>query len=76
VSRTYHHGKDRHIRVRGIRRPTDLRRLSLALIDLAHAQTEAEAEAEHQRQADRSKAKRGGAGKDRTTSRRDKGEGA
>ena len=31
MSRTYHHGKDRHIRVRGIRRPTDLRRLARAL---------------------------------------------
>ncbi|HEV3340352.1 MAG TPA: hypothetical protein VG125_08340 [Pirellulales bacterium] len=53
MSRTYHHGKDRHIRVRGIRRPTDLRRLARALVELEYqqAQAEAEAEAEHQREA-------------------------
>lgn len=50
MSRTYHHG-ERHIRVRGIRQdPTDLRRLSRALLDLAQAQAEAEAEAEHKAQ--------------------------
>jgi hypothetical protein len=48
MSRTYHHGKDRRIRVRGIRRPTDVRRLARALIDLEAAQVEAEAKAEHQ----------------------------
>lgn len=55
MSRTYHHGKDRHIRVRGIRRPTDLRRLARALIELEAAQAEAEAEAEYDKQT---KAKR------------------
>ena len=54
MSRTYHHG-ERHIRVRGVRRPTDLRRLARVLIDLEQAQAEAEAEAEHER---KSKAKR------------------
>jgi hypothetical protein len=54
MSRTYHHG-ERRIRVRGVRRPTDLRRLARVLIDLEAAQAEAEAEAEHQKQA---KAKR------------------
>jgi hypothetical protein len=49
MSRTYHHGKDRRIRVRGERRPTDLKRLARALIELEYqaAQAEAEAEAEH-----------------------------
>jgi hypothetical protein len=47
MSRTYHHGKDRRIRVRGIRRPTDLRRLARVLIELEAAEAEAEAEAEH-----------------------------
>jgi hypothetical protein len=52
MSRTYHHG-DRHIRVRGVRRPTDLRRLARALVELEYqqAQAEAEAEAEDQKQA-------------------------
>jgi hypothetical protein len=50
MSRTYHHG-DRKIKVRGIRRPTDLRRLARALIELEYqqAQAEAEAESEHQK---------------------------
>jgi hypothetical protein len=48
MSRTYHHG-ERHIRVRGIRRPTDLKRLARVLIELEAAQAEAEAEAEHQK---------------------------
>jgi hypothetical protein len=58
LSRTNHHGKDRRIRVRGVRRPTDLRRLARALIELEYsrAQAEAEAEVEHQKQT---KAKRG-----------------
>jgi hypothetical protein len=51
MSRTYHHGKDRRLRVRGIRRPTDLRRLARVLIELEAAQAEAEAEAEHQEHA-------------------------
>jgi hypothetical protein len=58
MSRTYHHG-ERHIRVRGIRRPTDLRRLARVLIELEQAQAEAEAEAEHQKQT-RRKANRKG----------------
>jgi hypothetical protein len=53
MSRTYHHG-DRRIRVRGVRRPTDLRRLARALIDLEYQQAQAEAEAE----AEQAKAKR------------------
>lgn len=50
MSRTYHHG-DRRIRVRGMRRPTDLKRLARVLIDLEAAKAEAEAEAEYQNQA-------------------------
>ncbi len=69
MSRTYHHYKNRDIRVRGVRRPTDLRRLSHALIDLAQAQAEAEAEAEHDRQEDQSKTKKGSSGKDRPAKR-------
>lgn len=59
MSRTYHHG-ERRIRVRGVRRPTDLRRLARALIELEYqqAQAEVEAEAEHQQQAKRKPAKR------------------
>jgi hypothetical protein len=56
MSRTYHHG-DRKIRVRGIRRPTDLKRLARALIELEYQQAQAEAEAEVEHRA-RSKAKR------------------
>jgi hypothetical protein len=61
MSRTYHHGKDRRIRVRGVRRPTDLKRLARALIELEYqqAQAEAEAEAEHERQAKAKRSKRG-----------------
>jgi hypothetical protein len=51
MSRTYHHGKDRRLRVRGIRRPTDLHRLARVLIELEAAQAEAEAEAEQQEHA-------------------------
>lgn len=58
MSRTYHHGKDRHIRVRGIRRPTDLKRLARTLIDLEAAKAEADAEAEHQTQAKGKRVKR------------------
>lgn len=58
MSRTYHHGKDRRIRVRGIRRPTDLRRLARALIELEAAQAEAEAEAEYDKQTKAKRAKR------------------
>ena len=57
MSRTYR-GNDRHIRVRGVRRPTDLRRLARVLIDLEQAQAEAEAEAEHERKSKAKRAKR------------------
>jgi len=60
MSRTYHHGKDRRIRVRGIRRPTDLRRLARVLIELEATRAEAEAEAEHHKKP---KPKRAGKGK-------------
>jgi hypothetical protein len=56
MSRTYHHGKDRQLRVRGIRRPTDLKRLARVLIELEAAKAEAEAEAaDQQAKAKRSK---------------------
>ena len=61
MSRTYHHG-DRKIRVRGIRRPTDLRRLARALIELEAAQAEAEAEAEHRKRSKAKRRKRGNRG--------------
>jgi hypothetical protein len=53
MSRTYHHG-ERKIRVRGVRRPTDVRRLARALIEMEYraAQAEAEAQAEHQQRLD------------------------
>lgn len=60
MSRTYHHGKDRNIRVRGIRRPTDLRRLARVLIDLEQAQAEAEAEVEHEKKNKAKRAERQG----------------
>lgn len=50
MSRTYRRG-DRRIRVRGVRRPTDLRRLARVLIELEQAQAEADAEAEQQERA-------------------------
>ena len=61
MSRTYHHG-ERKIRVRGIRRKTDVKRLARALIELEYqaAQAEAEAEAEHKAK----KGKRKGGRKD------------
>jgi hypothetical protein len=60
MSRTFHNG-ERRIRVKGIRRPTDLRRLARTLIELEQAQAEAEAEAEYQkrRAAKRRKPNRG-----------------
>lgn len=62
MSRTYHHG-ERKIRVRGVRRPTDLRRLARALIELEYQQAQAEAEAEavhiKQRKPKRGKSQRG-----------------
>jgi hypothetical protein len=43
------HGKDRRIRVRGIRRdPPDLKKFSRAIVSLALAQAEAEAQAQQQ----------------------------
>jgi hypothetical protein len=64
MSRTYHHGKDRRIRVRGVRRPTDLKRLARALIELEYQQAKAEAEAaaEHQQPRQAKRAKRDGEG--------------
>jgi hypothetical protein len=61
MSRTYHHGKDRRLRVRGIRRPTDLRRLAKVLIELERAKAEAEAQAENEKTAKTKRAKRRGA---------------
>lgn len=55
MSRTYHHGKDRRLRVRGIRRPTDLRRLARVLIELETAKAEAEAEAQAKRSQPKAK---------------------
>jgi hypothetical protein len=57
MSRTFRHG-DRHLRVKGIRRPTDLRRLARVLIELEQAQAEAEAEAEDQKQVKPKRPKR------------------
>jgi hypothetical protein len=64
MSRTYHHG-ERKIRVRGIRRPTDLKRLARALIELEYqaAQAEAAAEAEHRTQAKQARKRKGSGGK-------------
>ena len=50
MSRTYRYG-ERRIRVRGIRRPTDLRRLARVLIELEQARAEADAEAEHRKRS-------------------------
>lgn len=58
MSRTYHQG-DRKIRVRGIRRPTDLKRLARTLIELEAARAEAEAEAEHRKSKARKNRQRG-----------------
>jgi hypothetical protein len=72
MSRTYHHGKDRRIRVRGVRRPTDLKRLARALIELEYQQAQAEAAAasEHQQQTKAKRGKRhdGGSGNARGSS--------
>jgi hypothetical protein len=57
MSRTFHHS-ERHIRVRGIRRPTDLKRLAHVLIELEAAQAEAEAEAEHEQRQKTKRTKR------------------
>lgn len=61
MSRTYRR-EERKIRVRGVRRPTDLKRLARALIELEYqqAQAEAEAAAEHERLAKAKRAKRRG----------------
>jgi hypothetical protein len=58
MSRTYHHG-ERKIRVRGVRRPTDLRRLARALIELEYQQAQAEAEAKAAHSKKQPKTKRG-----------------
>jgi hypothetical protein len=59
MSRTYHNG-ERKIRVRGVRRPTDVKRLARALIELEYqaAQAEAEAEAEQNAKKGRRKGRR------------------
>jgi hypothetical protein len=57
MSRTYRRG-DRRIRVRGIRRSTDLRRLARVLIELEQARAEADAEAEQQERAKPKRSKR------------------
>lgn len=57
MSRTYHDGK-RRIRVKGVRRPTDLKRLARVLIELEAAKTEAEAEAEHRERTNAKQSKR------------------
>lgn len=59
MSRTYHHGKDRRIRVRGIRRPIDVRRLAKALIELEYQAAQAEAEAEAYQEQAKGKRKNG-----------------
>ena len=56
-------GELRYVRVEGIRRPTDLRRLSRALIELEQAKAEAQAEAEHKRQTTPAKRRKGHRGK-------------
>lgn len=58
MSRTFHHGKERRIRVRGVRRPTDLKRLARALIELEYQQAQVEAEAEAAHLAKRAKSPR------------------
>jgi hypothetical protein len=55
MSRTYHHGRDRKLRVQGIRRPTDLRRLAKVLIDLEAAKAEADAERQQRDKAQQTK---------------------
>lgn len=57
MSRTYHHGKDRRIRVRGERRPTDVRRLARALIELEYQAAQTETEAEHHHKVTRKRSK-------------------
>jgi hypothetical protein len=59
VSRTYHHG-ERKIRVRGVRRRTDVKRLARALIELEYQQAQAEAQAETEYQQKAKKGKQGG----------------
>jgi hypothetical protein len=58
MSGTYHHGKDRKLRVQGIRRPTDLRRLAKVLIDLEAAKAEADAERQQRDEAPQTKRRR------------------
>lgn len=59
MSRTYHHG-ERKIRVRGVRRKTDVKRLARALIELEYQAAQAEAAAEAEHQAKKRKPKGGG----------------
>jgi hypothetical protein len=59
MSRTYHHG-ERKIRVRGIRRKTDVKRLARALIEMEYQAAQAEAAAEAEHQAKKGKPKGGG----------------
>lgn len=62
MSRTYHHGKKRDLKVRihAIKRDKpDFKRLSRALIELAEAELEKEAQCEH-RKATSSKKNKGG----------------
>ena len=58
MSRTYHHG-ERRIRVRGVRRPTDVKRLARALIELEYQQAQAEAEAEAEARKQKRKPRKG-----------------
>lgn len=60
MSRTYRR-EERKIRVRGVRRPTDLKRLARALIELEYQQAQAEAEAEAEQLAKAKRPQRRGA---------------
>jgi len=58
MSRTYHHGKRRNLRikVRAVKRKQpDYKRWSRALIELAEAELEKEAEYEHRRKTKKTK---------------------
>jgi hypothetical protein len=59
MSRTYHHGKERRIRVRGERRPTDVRRLARALIELEYQAAQKEAEAEQENKDNKKNRRKG-----------------
>jgi hypothetical protein len=61
MSRTYHHGKYRQIRVRGVaRRPTDLKRVARALIELEYQTAQSEIDAKAQRQMSKPNPRRKG----------------